>query len=268
MKVDDDDLRAVRACAVCAGQDPRCGEPCVCRAGRGHAAAAFGLGRPGAAGASARGHRRPARRARELAGTLVLADPQGYVRCSPAKARPWLPCSGRWLRSTGTGSPPPGRCPSATSQPSCGHARPPAGHVDRPRRPNRNSRPDRAAHRLRNSKGQAASVRLGRRHFPAAGCPPEMDYAHNRAMCAHSISSSARHIAEQIRPRSLSARDIPARSPSVAIAGQARSHGSGCYHVGAHDPVGGRQAGAAGAAGRQSDAARARCQTVPRPACG
>ncbi|MGO8894145.1 MAG: hypothetical protein ACLQB1_31315 [Streptosporangiaceae bacterium] len=40
MKVDDDDLRAVHACAVCAGQDPRCGqraEPCVCRAGRGHA---------------------------------------------------------------------------------------------------------------------------------------------------------------------------------------------------------------------------------------
>ena len=124
-----------------------------CRAGRGHAAVTFGLGRPGTAGASARGHRRPGRRASELAGTLVLADPQGYVRCSPTKGRPWLPCSGRWLRSTGTGSPPPGRCPLATSQPSCGHARPPAGNVDRLRRPNRNSRPARAAHRLRNSKG-------------------------------------------------------------------------------------------------------------------
>src|SRR6266567_6777131 len=31
--------------------------------------------------------------------------------------------------------------------------------------------------------------------------------------------------------------------PSVAIADQARSHGSGCYQVGAHDPVAGRQAG-------------------------
>ena len=128
--------------------------------------------------------------------------PAGPRPCSPAKARPWLLCSGRWLRSTGTGSPPPGRCPSATSQPSCGHARPPAGNVDRLRRPNRNSRPDRAAHRLRNSKGsggisKARATESSQRQV--AHIRPAMGYAHNRAMCAHSISSSARHITEQIR---------------------------------------------------------------------
>ena len=41
-------------------------------------------------------------------------------------------------------------------------------------------------------------------------------------------------------------RDISARSPSVAIADQARSHGSGSYQVDAHDPVaGGRDSAAA-----------------------
>ena len=41
-------------------------------------------------------------------------------------------------------------------------------------------------------------------------------------------------------------RDTPARSPSVAIADQARSHGSGSYQVDAHDPVaGGRDSAAA-----------------------
>ena len=83
--------------------------------------------------------------------------------------------------------PPPGRCPPATSQPSCGHARPPAGNADRPRRPNRNSRPDRAAHRLRNSKGSGGISKAR----AAASSPrqvghirPAMGYAHNRAMCA------------------------------------------------------------------------------------
>ena len=42
-------------------------------------------------------------------------------------------------------------------------------------------------------------------------------------------------------PPSPSVRNIPARSPSVAIADQARSHGSGSYQVGAHDPVAGGQ---------------------------
>jgi len=40
-------------------------------------------------------------------------------------------------------------------------------------------------------------------------------------------------------PRALPVRDIPARSPSVVMAGQARSHGSGSYRVDAHDPVAG-----------------------------
>src|SRR4029077_10384509 len=35
----------------------------------------------------------------------------------------------------------------------------------------------------------------------------------------------------------LSARDIPARSPSVAIAGRARSPGGGCCQAGAHGLV-------------------------------
>jgi len=34
-------------------------------------------------------------------------------------------------------------------------------------------------------------------------------------------------------------RDIPARSPAVAMADQARSHGSGSYRVDTHDPVAG-----------------------------
>ena len=46
-----------------------------------------------------------------------------------------------------------------------------------------------------------------------------MGYAHNRAMCAHSISSSARHIAEQIRQGGYGAHcpsaPIPARSLAV-----------------------------------------------------
>ena len=40
-------------------------------------------------------------------------------------------------------------------------------------------------------------------------------------------------------PRALPVRDIPARSPSVVMIGQARSHGSGSYRVDAHDPVAG-----------------------------
>jgi hypothetical protein len=41
-------------------------------------------------------------------------------------------------------------------------------------------------------------------------------------------------------------RNIPARSPSVATAGPARSHGSGSYQVDAHGPVaGGRDSAAA-----------------------
>ena len=50
-------------------------------------------------------------------------------------------------------------------------------------------------------RGQAESVRLGRRHLPrqVAHIRPATGYAHNRAMCAHSISSSARDITEQIR---------------------------------------------------------------------
>src|SRR5260370_36969414 len=40
-------------------------------------------------------------------------------------------------------------------------------------------------------------------------------------------------------PRALPVRDIPARSPSVVMVGQARSHGSGSYRVDAHDPVAG-----------------------------
>jgi hypothetical protein len=71
-------------------------------------------------------------------------------------------------------------------------------------------------------------------------------------------SAPARHT-EWAGLRSLSAREIPARSPSVAIAGQARSHGSGCCHVGAHDLVTGRQAwrcrAGRGSAGKVSDAA-------------
>ncbi len=73
----------------------------------------------------------------------------------------------------------------------------------------------------------------------------------------------SKYSAGRIVPRSLSARDIWARSPSVAIAGQARSHSSGCCQVGAHDPAGGRQAGAAGPAG----AARARYQMLQALGC-
>jgi hypothetical protein len=43
-------------------------------------------------------------------------------------------------------------------------------------------------------------------------------------------------------------RDIPAQSPSVAIAGKARSHGRGSYQIGAHDPVAGWQDSAAAVA--------------------
>ena len=47
-------------------------------------------------------------------------------------------------------------------------------------------------------------------------------------------------------PRAPPVRNIPARSPSVATAGQARSHGSGSYQVDAHGPVaGGRDSAAA-----------------------
>src|SRR6266849_1010826 len=48
--------------------------------------------------------------------------------------------------------------------------------------------------------------------------------------------------------RSPSVRNIPARSPSVAIAGKARSHGRGSYQIGAHDPVAGGQDSAAAVA--------------------
>jgi hypothetical protein len=41
--------------------------------------------------------------------------------------------------------------------------------------------------------------------------------------------------------RSPFVRNIPARSPSVAIAGKAGSHGRGSYQIGAHDPVAGGQ---------------------------
>jgi len=41
--------------------------------------------------------------------------------------------------------------------------------------------------------------------------------------------------------RVLPVRDIPVRSPSVAIAGKARSHGRSSYQIGAHDPVAGGQ---------------------------
>ena len=51
-------------------------------------------------------------------------------------------------------------------------------------------------------------------------------------MCAESAARSA-------------FRDIPARSPSVAIADQARSHGSGSHQVDSHDPVAGGRDSAA-----------------------
>jgi hypothetical protein len=40
-------------------------------------------------------------------------------------------------------------------------------------------------------------------------------------------------------PRALPVRESLAQSPSVAMADQAHSHGSGSYHVDAHEPVAG-----------------------------
>ena len=57
--------------------------------------------------------------------------------------------------------------------------------------------------------------------------------------------TGATESAGRLRPP---ARDIPAQSPSVAIAGKARSHGRGSYQVGAHDPVAGGQDSAAAVA--------------------
>jgi len=45
-----------------------------------------------------------------------------------------------------------------------------------------------------------------------------------------------------IDPRAPPVRDIPAQSPSVAMADQVRSHGTGSYQVDAHDPVAGGRA--------------------------
>ena len=62
---------------------------------------------------------------------------------------------------------------------------------------------------------------------------------------AHALQNST-YQQHQIVPRALPVRDLPARSPSAAIAGHARSHGSGSYQVDAHDPVaGGRDSAAA-----------------------
>ena len=103
----------------------------------------------------------------------------------------------------------------------------------------------------RPTSGSTPSARHPAKHAtlcsPATSCSPHIadarKGAYGRSLLANRSASQPRRVGV---PRAPPVRNIPARSPSVATAGQARSHGSGSYQVDAHGPVaGGRDSAAA-----------------------